>query len=231
SERLASMAFQCALGGIDIIKDDHGLTNQVFAPFEDRVARCAEAVARANRETGRHSIYVANITAPADQILYRARIAKERGAGGVLVSPGLAGFDLIRLIASDPSIGLPIFSHPAFLGSYVTSPENGISHAALFGQITRLAGADAVVYPNYGGRFSFSREECQAIARGTEEAMGPIKPIFPCPGGGMSLDRIGELSEVYGKDAIFLVGGGLFKQGPDLVENCRYFKSLADGNH
>src|SRR5581483_3523011 len=56
-EELANLAYQLTLGGIDIIKDDHGLANQPFAPFEERVARCAEAVARANQDCGGHSVY------------------------------------------------------------------------------------------------------------------------------------------------------------------------------
>ena len=47
SDKLAEMAFAFALGGIDIIKDDHGLANQVYAPFEERVTKCAQAVRRA----------------------------------------------------------------------------------------------------------------------------------------------------------------------------------------
>ena len=68
-EGLAELAYRFALGGIDIIKDDHGLADQNFARFRDRVQRCAEAVARANRETGGRSIYVPNVTAPFDEIL------------------------------------------------------------------------------------------------------------------------------------------------------------------
>lgn len=106
--------------------------------------------------------------------------------------------------------------------------NSGVSHYALFGQITRLAGADATIYPNYGGRFSFSKDECISIAKGSEVPMGHIKSIFPCPAGGMSIDRIPELLEVYGNEVAFLVGGGLFKHGPDLIENCRYFRMLVD---
>lgn len=221
--QLADMAYQCALGGIDIIKDDHGLTDQVFAPFDERVYRCVEAVAKANGETGQHCIYVPNITAPADKIFKRAKTAKDLGAKGLVVAPAITGMDMMRILADDDDLAIPIFSHPAFQGSYVTSPDNGISHFALFGQLTRLAGADAVIYPNFGGRFSFSREECADIARGTAVEMGAIKKIFPSPGGGISLDRIDELLELYGREVVFLVGGGLFKQGADLTENCRYF--------
>jgi len=226
ADQLADLAYQFAVGGIDIIKDDHGLADQVTSPYIDRVAKCAEAVDRANRETGRKAIYMPNVTAPADRILRYGRLARELGAGGLLVSPGLAGFDSMRMLAEDDQIALPIMSHPAFLGPFVTHADNGISHFALFGQIMRLAGADATVYPNWGGRFSFAKAECAAIAAGSRVSMGSLKPIFPAPGGGMSLDRVPRMYEVYGQDVIFLIGGGLFKQGPDLVANCRTFLGM-----
>ncbi len=227
NEELSELAYKFALGGIDIIKDDHGLSNQSFSPFDERVRLCSEAVARANRETGRHCIYMPNVTAPYSDALARAKRAKELGAGGLLISPGLAGLDTLKTIAEDDSIALPVISHPAFQGSYVLS-NNGISHGVLFGQIARLAGADGTIYPNFGGRFSFSKEECQSIARMSTEEMGSLKPIFPCPAGGMSLQSIPESLAVYGKDVIFLVGGGLFRHGDDVVENSRYFRKLVE---
>ncbi|MDF2631058.1 MAG: mtnW [Symbiobacteriaceae bacterium] len=223
---MADLAYQCALGGIDIIKDDHGLGDQPFAPYWERMQRCSEAVLRANAETGRRSIYMPNVTGPAEKVVESARFARQVGAGGILICPGITGIDVMRYLADDEEIGLPIMSHPALQGNFVTSPESGISHYALFGQIARLAGADATIYPNWGGRFAFSKAECESIAAGTEVEMGGLKPIFPTPGGGMTLERIPELFEVYGKDVIFLVGGGLFKQGPNLVENCRHFLSM-----
>jgi ribulose-bisphosphate carboxylase large chain len=223
---LAALAYQFALGGIDIIKDDHGLANQPFGPFAERVSRCAEAVHRANRETGRRAIYMPHISGPADKLVAHALLAKRVGAGGLLVAPGLVGLDAMRLLAEDDRIGLPIMSHPALQGSFVTSGRSGISHYALFGQIARLAGADASIYPNWGGRFSFSQEECRSIVAGATVPMGHLKPIFPTPGGGMSLERAPEMLRFYGKDVILLIGGGLFQAGPDLAANCRDFLTM-----
>jgi len=44
----------------------------------------------------------------------------------------------------------------------------------------------------------------------------------------MSLESVPESIKVYGNDVIFLIGGGLFTNGPDLVENCRYFRELVE---
>lgn len=124
---LAHQAYIFALGGIDLIKDDHGLANQAFAPFRERVAACVEAVERANRETGRRSVYVPNVTAPADQMMPNALFATQAGAGGLMIAPGLAGLDAMRRLADDERIALPIISHPAFQGSYVINRDMGIS--------------------------------------------------------------------------------------------------------
>jgi ribulose-bisphosphate carboxylase large chain len=221
--QLAELAYQFALGGIDLIKDDHGLANQSFCPFEERVSRCAEAVLRANQETGRRCMYFPNITSPADILLKNAHYARSAGAGGLVITAGLTGLDTMRSLADDDGISLPILSHPAFIGSFVTSEEQGISHYALYGQLMRLAGADASIYPNYGGRFSFSKSACCSIIEGTCVDMGHILPIFPAPGGGMSLGRIPEMNACYGKEVIYLIGGDLHRQGPDLVENTRRF--------
>jgi ribulose-bisphosphate carboxylase large chain len=227
SGELADLAYRFALGGMDMIKDDHGLTDQRCSPFEERVKLCAAAVNKAGRETGVPSLYIANITAPHKEVIRRARFAKQAGAGGIMAAPGIIGFDLMRELADDGSIGLPILTHPALQGSFVTG-QGGISHGVIFGQLARLAGADATIFPNFGGRFSFSREECADIVQGTVEPMGNLKTIFPAPGGGMSLDRVPEMLETYGRDLIFLIGGGLFKHGPDLVENCRHFRRMVE---
>lgn len=225
---LADLAYRLALGGIDVIKDDHGLANQPFAPFPERVERCVEAVARANRQTGGQSIYVPNVTAPGDLTLQRARFAARAGAGGLLVSPGLAGLGALTQLAADEQIARPILSHPAFLGSFVTCPENGIAPGVLFGQIVRLAGADATIYPNYGGRFSFRPDDCRAIVVGATAPLGMLKPIFPMPGGGMSLDRVAEMLDFYGSEVILLIGGALQAAGPDLVATARRLRQMVD---
>ena len=226
--QLAELAYALASGGIDLIKDDHGIADQPFCPFDERVARCAEAVARANAETGGKALYVPNVTAPADRLITRARRAKEVGAGGLLVAPGLVGLDAMRLLADDDALGLPILAHPALMGSFVVSGTSGVAHGPWFGTISRLAGADAFIFPSYGGRFSFSREECRALTLACAAPLGRLRPILPMPAGGMSLDRVPELLGTYGAQIALLIGGDLHRHGPSLVDGCRRFRALVE---
>jgi ribulose-bisphosphate carboxylase large chain len=224
AERLAEFAYQFALGGLDVIKDDHGLVDQPYARFRDRARQCAAAVRRANEESGGRSIYVPNVSGPIDQLLEKAIYAREIGAGGVEVCPGLVGFDAIRLLAQDDRVQLPIFAHPALLGTYPINKNEGLSYQFLYGQLMRLVGADGVIFAGPGGRFPATMDDCRDLIRGASRPMGHLKTILPMPGGGMTLNRIPEMVELYGKDVILLISGELFNMGPDLVANCRRFR-------
>lgn len=225
---LSELCYRFALGGIDFIKDDHGLANQAFSPFEERVSRCLEAVERANRETGVTTRYIPNVTADGSQTLARARYAKRAGASALIISGALSGLASLREVAQDPEVGLPLFFHPALCGSYCVSPTSGFSHFAFFGQLLRLACADAVIFPNFGGRFSFSREECAAIAQGCRAPLGGLRLSLPAPGGGMNFHNCREMIAFYGNEAMFLMGGGLFRHGPDLTKSVRDLRALLE---
>lgn len=221
---LAELAYKFALGGVDVIKDDHGLANQVWAPFEERVEACVAAVNKANAETGGKTVYAPNVSGDFNAVMKRAKFAKQAGAGALLLCPGLTGFDAMRTIADDDSIALPIIAHPSLLGGNVTSRESGFSHRVLFGQIARLCGADSSVYPNYGGRFGFSKQECLSIVDGCLSAWGHLKTVFPTPGGGMTLDRVEDMQATYGNEVMYLIGGGLYGLTDDLVKSTRIFR-------
>lgn len=207
---LAKMAYDLALGGIDIIKDDHGLSDQPFAPFRERVQRCAEAVQEANAKSGSHCAYYPNISSRLDRFIENACFAQENGAGGYLLAPGLVGWDAVHWLRAQ-GLELPVIIHPTFQGTYVMSPGAGIAHRLQYGILVRLAGADASVFPNFGGRFSFSQAECREILHGCQDGFGSYRPVFPAPGGGMKLERIPEMIRFYGQDCILLIGGDLHR--------------------
>lgn len=222
-ESLSTMAYEAALGGLDILKDDHGITDLPFAPFEQRVPRLAEAVAVANGKTGFKCMFAANVTAAADRIVDRALFAQEAGAAMLMVAPAIIGFDTMRMLAEDPRIELPILSHPTVSGGYVAGAGAPFSFYLYYGQMHRLAGADAVIYANYGGRFPVSVEDSHAAVSGCRDEFGGLRRSLPMIGGGMSVERGRELREEFGVDSGFLVGGKLHSREENLTERVRRF--------
>lgn len=226
ADALAEIAYLCAKAGADIVKDDHGLADQSFAPFHERVEKITAAVARANGETGGKALYFPNICGRFDQIEAKLRFAADAGVGGILVVPGLLGFGLVQRIAQDASLDLPVMTHPAFLGPFVLSRDTGISHGVMFGTLQRLAGADISVFPNVGGRFGFSAAECLEIADAC--CSGPDLGIFPSPGGGMSADRAAEMRAMYGEDVAYLLGGSLLRNRDQIGEAIGAMRKVLD---
>ena len=209
AKTLAEMARTLALAGFDLIKDDHSLANQPWAPWKERVTLISLAVKEANELTGGNSVYVPSLNMPFDQVIDASHTAKDLGAGALLVIPGVTGFDSLRVIAADETLSLPILGHPAMLGSLVTSKDSGISHGIVFGTLMRLAGADISIFPNIGGRFSFTTEQCLEIADLSRRKLGSLNPITIAPAGGMTLERIPEMIDMYGKETALLIGGAL----------------------
>ena len=213
---LAALAATFAHAGLDIIKDDHGIANQDYAPFAARVSACQRAVSQANAASGGHSVYAPTLSGGPRQWAVQAHIVREEGVRMVLVCPmlmGLPAFD--ELVRHD--LDCAVIAHPALAGAA------RIAAPLLLGRIFRLLGADATVFPNHGGRFSFSAATCSALA---EAALAPwhgLRACAPVPAGGMSVERVDEMLAFYGRDVILLIGGALLTAGEALPARAREF--------
>lgn len=222
-KELANLVYQMAKGGCTIIKDDHNLINQSYAPFKERIKACVDAVKKANEETGLHCMYVSNISADSREFEERAFLSKELGVDAVMAAPGLVGFPQIYKLSSNKEFNKPIFLHPCFSGSWTLSENSGISPFCYYGKLTRVMGSDAVIFASFGGRFSFTKDTCLEIKKGTEIEMSNLKNAFPIPSGGMKWQNFKEMINVYGKDTIFLVGGALLTHSDNLYESTKFF--------
>lgn len=223
---LAAIARRCALGGADIVKEDHGLGDLPSAPFRARVEAVTAALAAVQAETGRRPLYFAVL--PGQRTEEAIAFAKAAGVDGLLVMPGLHGWGLMARIAGDDALEMPVMAHPAFTGAFVQSPAAGIAHGVLYGTLQRLAGADISVFPNVGGRFGFSEEDCRAIARSCLDPAGPGRPILPSPGGGMSVDRAAGMRAMFGEDVCYLIGGSLLRHGERIGEEIARMRRALD---
>jgi ribulose-bisphosphate carboxylase large chain len=196
--KLAEIARRFADGGIDYIKDDHGLADQAYSPFADRVT----AIATALRGTTAH--YVPSVTGDLGAMRAQVTIARNAGIDTVMVAPMVSGVSNFQRLVADNS-DMAFLTHPSLAGAARIAPP---FH---FGALFRMLGADAVVFPNHGGRFGYSAETCRAIAARATEVRKGLKPCVPVPAGGMSRERVGEMLEFYGPDIMLLIGGGLLE--------------------
>ncbi|MEZ5729524.1 MAG: RuBisCO large subunit C-terminal-like domain-containing protein [Burkholderiaceae bacterium] len=215
-DALAALAYTFARSGIDVIKDDHGIADQPYAPFDARVPAVQRAVARANRERGGHTVYAPTISGGPARIVRQLDLVHAEGVGAVLACPMLIGIpvfaELVRARAN-----VPVIAHPAFAGA------GRIAAPLLLGRLFRLFGADATIFPNHGGRFSYDRATCDAIARYAREPLEGHPPALPVPAGGMSVDRVDELLDQYGLDTMLLIGGILLAAGDAMPERAAAF--------
>ena len=209
---LAALCRTFAEGGIDIVKDDHYLADHAFCPFEERVRACQAVVEEVEAQTGHRTLYLPNLSGTPDQIRRKLDLVQQIGVRAVMAMPMLLGLPAFYDL-THRRLKIPVLAHPSFAGSQRITPPT------LLGKLFRLFGADAVIFPNYGGRFQFSREECAHIAWNLRGDWGPYRPAFPVPAGGMNLERVPELIAFFGPDTILLIGGSLLETGEALLEH------------
>ena len=220
--RMAALCGDFARAGIDVIKDDHGWANQPSAPYAERVSACQRAVLDAGEATGRRTVYAPSLYGTQSQMQRQIETARALGVTAFLIAPmvcGVATFDALKREHRD----LAFIAHPALAGGRIAPP-------ALLGKLLRLFGADVVIFPNHGGRFTYPAETCQAIARNCRARWHELRPSMPAPAGGMSVERVPELKREYGADSMLLIGGSLLAAGERLTERSRAFvAAVADG--
>ncbi|MDH3519015.1 MAG: RuBisCO large subunit C-terminal-like domain-containing protein, partial [Myxococcales bacterium] len=215
-QALAQLLKSFARAGIDVIKDDQGLADHPFCPFEARVRACLDAARQVADETGHHAVYVPHLSGTPDAVDRQLGIAEACGARAVMASPmliGLPGFwELCRRRAA-----LPVFAHPTLGGA------QRFAHDLLFGSLFRLFGADAVIFVGYSGRFDIPREVCRSLAARLRRPWGTVLPALPVPGGGIQLENAAEIVSFYGNDVMLLAGGSLQLEEGAVEQRSRAF--------
>jgi ribulose-bisphosphate carboxylase large chain len=216
AKTLAEIAGRLARGGLDFIKDDHGLADQSYSPFAERVPRIAEAVRTARAHDGGRTCYLPSLSGNLDQIRRQVEIARAEGLDALLIAPMVTGLATFHAIARE-NPDMAFMTHPAMAGAARIAPP------LLLGKLFRLLGSDATVFPNHGGRFGYSPATCRALADAALAPWGGFPGTVPVPAGGMTPDRIAEMLQFYGRDVMLLIGGGLLAAGARMTEEAAAF--------
>ena len=114
-------------------------------------------------------------------------------------------------------------AHPALTGTHFHDPIHGITPSVFLGTLFRMLGTDISIFPHAGGRFHLTEQDCLAISNSLRSKNGSWKSSFPCPAGGIHMDRISEINELYGVDTIFLIGGSLMQHSTDISHSTNVF--------
>ena len=220
--KLADLARRFAEGGIDYVKDDHGLADQPYSPFARRVEAIAAALDAVRQASGRATRYVPSLSGDLDGMRRQIAVARQAGIDTVMVAPMIMGFsNFHRLVRENPAIAF--MAHPTMAGAARIAPP------LLIGKLFRLLGADAVIFPNHGGRFGYSPETCRALARAALQVWEDLQPSVPVPAGGMTPERVPEMLDFYGADIMLLIGGGLLAARVRLTEETAAFVAAVHG--
>lgn len=225
AEDLAELAFKLALGGVDFIKDDHGIADQSFSPFESRVRACAAATRKAAAISGQETRYVPNLSGHFGQIERQIAIARSEGLDTAMIAPMISGVSTVQALRqAHPDFVL--IAHPAMTGATRMSPY-------VFAKLFRLFGADAYIFPNPGGRFGYTVECCTKIADALRCPWNGLLPSLPVPAGGMNLEKVPEVLDFYGRDAMLLIGGALLSAPPETItkETAAFVRAVADHHY
>ncbi|NOZ11532.1 MAG: ribulose-bisphosphate carboxylase [Gammaproteobacteria bacterium] len=221
-EPFAEAAYQFWLGG-DFIKNDEPQGNQVFAPTKKVIPLVADAMKRAQDETGEAKLFSANITADdhyemcarADYIL--ETFGEDADKVAFLVDGYVGGPGMVTT-ARRQYPNQYLHYHRAGHGA-ITSPSSKRGYTAfVLAKMSRLQGASGIHVGTMGyGKMEGGRDD-KIIAYMIErdECQGPVyyqkwygmKPTTPIISGGMNALRLPGFFENLGHGNVINTAGG-----------------------
>ena len=204
----AQVAYEAALGGLDLIKDDETLTNQTFCPLFERLEAVMDALDRAKDETGKQVLYAVNVTTGGDRIVELAHKAVSAGANMLMVDVLTAGFSAIQALAEDAAINVPIHVHRTMHGALTRNPHHGIAMRPI-AKLVRSAGGDQLHTGSVSGKMGSKAGEVIADNIEITKLLSYLKPVFPVSSGGLHPGKVAAEISKLGTDIILQAGGGI----------------------
>lgn len=203
----ASIFYQTALGGVDMIKDDELLGSPSFSSATNRVKAYNLAAKAAYEKTGKKVLYVVNITDSSDKIMSNAKNVIEMGAQAVMINFATVGYSVLRQLAN--SINVPILGHYAGAGMFYEGGNSGMSSTLALGKLPRLAGADIVMINTPYGGYPLRYNKYIRTAHELSLPYYNLKQTMPAVGGGVHPGMVEQYIQDLGKDIILATGGAI----------------------
>jgi ribulose-bisphosphate carboxylase large chain len=203
----AKVAYEAWLGGCDIVKDDENLTDMRFNRFERRLRETLKMKRKAERITAEPKAYMANISAPAGEMLKRAKLVKRLGGNYIMIDIIACGFSAVQYIRNQ-ELGMIIHAHRAGHAAFTRNPKHGISMLVV-AKLARLAGVDQLHIGTVVGKMHGPKQEVLQIHKALHEPMGRLKGVVSVCSGGLHPGHVPDLLKIFGKDIVIQAGGGI----------------------
>ncbi len=224
----AKYAYEAAVGGVDIIKDDELVADAEHCPLVERVKYVMDAVRKADLEKNEKTLFAFNITDRTEKLKENAYKAIEAGANCLMVNYMTIGLDATRMLTSDKNINVPILGHSDFTGAFYESPTSGMSAALACGKLPRLAGLDMSIVLSPYGKFPMMMDTFINAGYQMTMPLCHVKPSFPMPGGGTTQGHVQELYNLFGKEVIIAAGGAIHGHPMGAAAGARAFRQAID---
>jgi len=203
-QETANQVYQTALGGADLCKDDEMCSELANCRFEDRLEAVLKALEKAEKETGRKTLYMVSVTDEVDRVAAKCRRAVELGATGLLLAYP-ASLSMLKVLADDAKVNAPILLHV----SHMLSQLPTINFPVL-SKLCRLCGADMMLTPSMWSSIPVaSPEESLRVNQTLTAPFYHIKRTWPMPAAGMYPGLVEVLMQEHGIDFIVPAGGGV----------------------
>jgi len=194
SEPFAELGYKAWLGGLDIAKDDELLCDTPVNPTEKRMTLLGAYRIKAEKETGKKKIYLANITDEVDRMQELYKFAIQSHTNAVMINGMTTGLSIVRVLSRKGQ--LPLVSHFDFVAPFTQKRTFGV-HLKVLTKLQRLAGYDAQIFQGLGDRMHTSVMDVLLAFQACVKPMGHLRPSLPVPGGSQWAGSLKPLYELF----------------------------------
>ncbi|KAL9989823.1 putative ribulose-bisphosphate carboxylase [Helianthus debilis subsp. tardiflorus] len=156
---LLGSCYECLRGGLDFTKDDENVNSQPFMRWRDRFLFCAEAIYKAQAETGEIKGHYLNATAGnCEDMMKRAVFARELGVPIVMHDYLTGGFTANTSLSQYcRDNGLLLHIHRA-MHAVIDRQKNHGMHFRVLAKALRMSGGDHIHSGTVVGKLEGERE-------------------------------------------------------------------------
>lgn len=177
---------------------------------------------RAEKETGDIKDALINITSETKEMEKRAKMLHNHGFKYAMIDVVVAGNSAVQTMRETlGDYGMAIHAHRAMHSAFDRNPRHGITMQFL-AKMMRIIGVDQIHSGTAVGKLVGNKQEVISIANVLREEntkayqkiilgqkWNNIKSVFPVTSGGLHPGIVPDVMDIYGKDVVLLVSGGI----------------------